>query len=167
MLTHRWKVAVMTLALVTTGAKATSICRWVNDAGQTQIMEVVPEKYRSAATCTDSQKYELSDEQRRAVEQQRAEAKAQAQARQATAKLLKNRVPSASRPARTASQPSVKWPTEIVTDTTDCATWWRIYEESVACFGPYRTIYGATRSEGFERCNVITSPALKCGPQSN
>mgnify|MGYP006957515022 FL=1 len=68
----------MTLALLTTGAKATSICRWVNDAGQTQITEVVPEKYRSAAMCTDSQKYELSDEQRRAVEQQRAEAKAQA-----------------------------------------------------------------------------------------
>ena len=164
---HQWKVAVMTLALLTTGAKATSICRWVNEAGQTQITEVVPEKYRSAAICTDSQKYELSDEQRRAVEQQRAEAKAQAQARQAAATLLNNRAPSASRPAQAASQSSVKRPTEIVTDTTDCATWWRIYEESVACFGPYRTLYGATKSEGFERCNIISSPVLKCGPQSN
>jgi hypothetical protein len=45
--------------------------------------------------------------------------------------------------------------------------WWRIYDESVECFGPYRTTRGATKPEGFDRCNVVSSPEAKCGPRSN
>ena len=37
---------------------ATTICRWVNENGRTQISEVVPDKYKKVATCTDSQKIE-------------------------------------------------------------------------------------------------------------
>jgi hypothetical protein len=61
----------------------------------------------------------------------------------------------------------VKRPTEVVTDATDCATWWRIYDASVECFGPYRTTRGATKVEAFDKCNVIASPEPKCGPRSH
>jgi hypothetical protein len=158
-------LAAMALLLLSAGAGATSICRWVNESGRTQIAEVVPEKYSAVAICTDSQKYELSPEQRVAAERRVAEDKARA--RQAAAKAPAARASNAARPARAASQAGAKRPTEVVTADTDCATWWRIYNESVECFGPYRTTRGATKPEGFDRCNVVASPEPKCGPRSN
>ena len=153
------------LLLLSMDAGATSICRWVNERGQTQIADVVPEKYKKVAICTDSQKYELSPEQRQAAERRLAED--QARARTAAAKLLADRASSAPGPARAASRSGPKRPTEVVTDTTDCTTWWRIYDESAACFGPYRTTRGAIKVEGFEICNVVESPVPKCGPRIN
>jgi hypothetical protein len=50
-------------------ANATPICVWLDNAGRTQYASVVPDHYKSVATCTDSQKYELSPEQQRATEQ--------------------------------------------------------------------------------------------------
>jgi hypothetical protein len=54
----------------------------------------------------------------------------------------------------------------VVTDSTDCATWWRLYDESVQCFEPYRMVNGALKSEAFERCNVIAGPEARCGLRS-
>jgi hypothetical protein len=124
--------------------------------------QVVPEKYRKIAVCTDSLKYELSPEQRQAIEQRVAEDKARA--RQTAAKPPSDRASSAPRPARAAPPSGAKRPTEVVTADTDCTTWWRIYDESVECFGPYRTTRGATKVEGFEKCNIVPSPEPKCGP---
>ena len=58
----------------------------------------------------------------------------------------------------------VKRPSQGVTDTTDCATWRRLYLESEACFGPFRTVGGGIKAEAFEACTVIPSPEPKCGP---
>lgn len=70
--------AALALVLLSTCAGATSICRWVDERGRTQIAEVVPEKYKKAAICTDSRRYELSAEQRQAAERRVAEDKARA-----------------------------------------------------------------------------------------
>ena len=75
-----------------------------------------------------------------------------ARARQAAAKPPADRASSALRPARAASQPGAKRPTEAVTDATDCTTWWRIHDQRVECFDPYRTTRGATQVEGFDKC---------------
>ena len=155
--------AALALMLLSTCAGATSIGRWVDERGRTQIAEVVPEKYKKVAICTDSQRYELSAEQRRAAERRVAEDKARA--RRAAAQPPANGAASAPRPARAVSQSGAKRPTEVVTDATDCPTWWRIYNESVECFGPYRTTRGATKPEGFDQCNVVASPEPKCGPR--
>jgi hypothetical protein len=161
----RIPLAAVALLFLSISAAATPICRWVNESGRTQIAEVVPEKYRKVAICTDSQKYELSPEQHQAAERRVAEDRARA--RQAAAKPPDDRASSAPRPAEAASQPGVKRPPEVITDATDCPTWWRIYDESVECFGPYRTTRGATKVEGFDKCNVVASPEPKCGPRSN
>jgi hypothetical protein len=55
----------------------------------------------------------------------------------------------------------------VVTDETDCPTWWRLYDDSIECFGPYRTTRGAIKVEGFDVCNVVQSPEPKCGPRGN
>jgi hypothetical protein len=158
-------LAATALVLLWTDAEAKSICRWVNETGRTQMAEVVPQKYEKIATCTDSQKYELSPDQRQAAEQRVAEDRARA--RQAAAKRRAVRTSSATLPARAASQPGAKRPTEVITDATDCTTRWRIYDESVECFGPHRTTRGATKLEAFDTCNVVTSPEPQCGPRSN
>ena len=155
-------LAAVGLALHVSTAGATSVCRWLDESGRTQVAEVVPDRYKKVATCSDSQKYEISPEQRRAAAERVAEDSERA--RQAAAKLPPER---ASNPARPAAQPNTKRPTGVVTEATDCPTWWRIYDESVECFGPYRTARGATKVEGFDKCNVIPNPELTCGPRSN
>jgi hypothetical protein len=158
-------LATLSLVLLSASVQATSLCRWVDQSGRTQIAEVVPEKYRKVAVCTDSQKYELSAEQRRAAEQRVADDKERA--RMAAANPPSDRASNARGPAQAASKPGAKRPTEVVTADTDCTTWWRIYDESVECFGPFRTTRGATKAEGFDRCKVVASPEPKCGPRSH
>ena len=101
MMRTRLSFAAVALSLLSTGAAATSICRWVNESGRTQIAEVVPEKFRAVAICTDSQKYELSPEKRQAAEQRVAED--QARARQSAAKPPGDRASSPARPTLAAS----------------------------------------------------------------
>jgi hypothetical protein len=158
-------LATTTLSLLSANVQATSLCRWVDERGRTQVAAVVPEQYGRVAVCTDSQKHELSAEQRRAPEQRVADN--WERERRAAAKALSDRASSTPHPARAASQSVAKRPTEVVTAGTDCTTWWRIDDESVECFGPYRTTRGATKPEGFDRCNVVASPEPQCGPRSN
>ena len=146
-----------TLAL---SAHATTVCRWVDEKGRTQVSGVVPAKYRESATCNDSSEYEPSPQQRRQAQEQAAKDKAAATASQA-------RRDAASVPSVAAGPPSAtpaKRPAQGVSDTTDCETWRRLYQESVDCFAPFRTTRGATKPEAFEACTPIPSPELKCGP---
>lgn len=154
----------VTLSLLTLPLAAKPICRWVDGNGRTQISEVVPDRYRDLATCTDSQTYELTPQQRRAAEQRADEARAKA-VRDA-AKAPARAASSAPSPAGVVPQRVAKRPAETVTDTTDCATWWRLYEESAACFGPFRTNRGATKAEAFDVCNEVPNPEPKCGSAS-
>lgn len=158
-------LAAMSPLTFSTGVRATSMCRWVDESGRTQMAEMVPQKYRKDAVCTDSQRHELSPDQGRAAELRAADDRARAG--NATAQTPSNRASGAPSPARAASQSSAKRPTEVVTDATSCPTWWRIYDDSVECFGPYRTTRGATKPEGFDKCNVVASPEPTCGPRSN
>jgi hypothetical protein len=163
------RVVIAAAVLVaTTTADAGVICRWTDDAGRTQVAQAAPDKYKKRAICTDTQKYELSPEQEQAAQQRTAQE--QAGARAEVTKPVVPPAPSASsapRPASAAPQPRAKRPVEVVTDATDCATWWRLYDESAACFGPFRTTRGAIKVEAFDACNVVASPEIKCGPRRN
>ena len=148
--------AVGALALAG-AAHAASICRWVDENGRTQISDAVPEKYRPSAKCTDSGAYELSPAETKRAQERAAQEKAQSD---------RNARPGAvaSGPVAASSAPPAKRPVQGVSDATDCETWRRLYEESQECFGPYRTTRGTTKAEAFDKCNVIPSPELKCGP---
>jgi len=153
------------LGLFSPVVRSASICRWVDANGRTQMSDVVPDKFKQSATCSDSRKYELSPGQQREAERRVAE-----QQSRMRHKITQPPAQAASgAPGTTMEQslPSVKRPAEVITDNTDCQTRWRIYDESVACFGPYRTTQGATKPEGFDKCNDIPSPEIKCGPRRN
>jgi hypothetical protein len=54
-------------------------------------------------------------------------------------------------------------PAQTVTERTDCATSWRLYDESLACFGPFQTVRGAIKAEAFDVCKVVANPEPRCG----
>jgi hypothetical protein len=141
-------------------ALATVIYRWVDDNGQTQISDAVPEKYKKSATRTDSSRFEISPERKQQAEDRLARDKALAEE---AAKRRQSVQPADASSA--ASQPTgPARARQTVTDATDCDTWRRLYRESLECFAPYRTTRGTTKAEAFEHCTPIPSPELKCGP---
>jgi hypothetical protein len=157
----------LALGLLRSTASATPLCRWVDEDGRTQISDVVPERYKNSATCSDSQKYELSPEQKRDAEQRAAEAQARKRAEADASSKAAATPPANTESAALPKAKSKKRPTEVITDDTDCPTRWRIYDESVECFGPYRTTRGATKPEAFDHCIDIPSPEVMCGPRRN
>jgi hypothetical protein len=155
----------MMLMLLTSGLGATSICRWVDADGRTQMSDAVPDGFQNSARCTDSQKYELSPEQQRDAEKRAADARSllrsYEQGRPTPTPLSPAPPAGAEPPVRT------KRPAQLVTDATDCQTWWRIYDESSECFGPFKTTQGGIKPEAFDQCNEVKSPELQCGPRRN
>jgi hypothetical protein len=144
---------------------ATPLCRWVDDHGLTQFAQTVPERYKAVATCTDSARYDIPPAQLRAA-QQRAEDERQRAARAASVAAPGSAASSASasaRPAAAASAPAPKRPAQAMTERTDCATSWRLYDESLACFGAFQTVHGAIKAEAYDVCNVVASPEPRCG----
>ncbi|WP_291010072.1 DUF4124 domain-containing protein [Hydrogenophaga sp.] len=156
---HRMCLAALLLCTLA-GVQAGDIYRWVDDQGRTHWSDVVPEKYRNNATRVDTRQYELTPEQQREAAERAARERAHAP------ELPEPPAMAAPTPAAPqAPAPSVvKRPVEQVTESTDCATWWRLYRESQECFGPFHTVGGGLKPEAFDHCNEIPSPELKCGP---
>ena len=156
------RLAGLCMVLATLPADAAMICRWVDASGRTQLAEIVPEKYAQSARCTDSKLFEVSAER---AEQARQPARTLGQ--RAGIAIPPAHDPAASAPAAGASVPqAAKRPARGVDQSTDCATWRRLYRESSACFAPYRTV-GGTKAEAFEKCTAVPSPEPKCGPPPN
>lgn len=51
-----------------------------------------------------------------------------------------------------------KRPAQVPDERTDCDTWQRLYQESIDCFGPFRTARGGLKPEAFQACNVVQEP---------
>lgn len=144
-----------------TGLWATDIYRWVDDQGRTHLSDTVPDRFRESATRVDSRQYELTPEQQREAEE-RARRERERRSVPAEAKPPELTAPPvAGEPA----QGVVKRPVQKVTDTTDCATWWRLFRESQECFGPFHVRGGGLRPEAYDHCNEVPSPPLRCGPR--
>jgi len=145
--------------LVSSATLATVVYRWVDEDGRTHVSDVVPEKYRRSARPVDLGAYEVSPDARKQAEERAARDKAAAATKPPA---QGQKTPQA---ASAASTPPSRRPSQTVTSTTDCATWRRLYQESLDCFGPYRTTRGGIKPEAFDNCNLIPSPDEKCGPR--
>ena len=150
-------LCLLASAWVTT-ADAT-VYRWVDDQGKVHYAEIVPQRYQGVAKAIDAPANEPTAEQHRETLARAHAAKAKA-AEMATDR---QRLPASAPMAADASQPAAKRPAQMPNDQTDCDTWQRLYLESIECFGPFRTVRGATKPEAFEVCNVVEEPpATRC-----
>ena len=141
----------LTSALVNS-ANAT-VFRWEDEQGRTFYSEIVPPQYLGVAKPVDVPA-EPSAEQRRVALERAQKDKARAAAIQTPRPQLPASAPT------TAAQPVVKRPAQLPTDKTDCETWQRLYEESMACFGPYNVVGGGIKQEAFDACNEVAEPPL-------
>jgi Domain of unknown function (DUF4124) len=144
--------------LAAAAAKAATVYRWVDEQGKVHYAEVVPERYRGVAKPLAAAADEPTAEQRReALERARRE-----KAGAGTATTDRAAAPASA----AASAAAAKRPAQLPNDRTDCETWQRLYMESLECFGPYRTVRGATKPEAFEVCNVVPEPPpTRCRPR--
>lgn len=150
---HCTVVAVAALLLASMAGAAT-VYRWVDDSGKVHYADVVPDRYKGRAQPMQASAPEPSAEQRREALERAQREKARAMATHSDSPVA---APSAA-PASAASAPTSKRPSQIPDDRTDCETWQRLYEESAACFGAYRTVGGGVKPEAFEACNVVKEP---------
>ena len=157
-LMHKFRAFVFpgVLCLLASGSLNTAgatVYRWVDDLGKTHYAEIVPPQYQGVAKQVDTSANSPTAKQRRddQVRAQKAKAKA------AATDTYQPPSPASAPPVLAASKPVGKRPAQTPTEQTDCETWGRLYEESMACFGPYRTVRGI-KSEAFEVCNVVTEP---------
>jgi hypothetical protein len=152
-------VALIANLLLSQTVGATSICQWVDKNGKVQFSDVVPETYRSIVTCTHTPTTETPADQRAAGEKSKK--------RRDNSSPPATAASTVASPQSPASKPAAKQPVERVTDSTDCKTWRRLFDESGACFSPFRTARGGIKAEAFAACNEVPNPEAKCGPQTN
>lgn len=146
--------------LTAAAAQAATIYRWVDEQGRVNYSEVVPERYRSTAKPIDAAPGQPTEEQQR-------EARERAQKERDRAAVADPPRPPtrAVAPTAPASRPAAKRPAQVPDEGTDCDTWQRLYQESIECFGPYRTVRGGVKPEAFDRCNAVSEPPSRCRPR--
>ena len=150
-------LGVLWLLAIAPGIAAT-VYRWVDEQGKVHYSEVVPERYQSTAKPVGTPANEpTAEQQREALERARKE-----KARAAAIDTNRDRLPATAATPSVASRPAGKRPAQIPNDQTDCETWQRLYLASVECFGPYRTVRGATRPEAFDVCNAVPELPSRC-----
>ncbi|WP_413785880.1 DUF4124 domain-containing protein [Aquabacterium sp.] len=140
--------------LLASVAEAATVYRWVDDRGQVHYSDAVPERYRSRAQPVQPPAAEPTPAQRNEALERAQDEKAKALARP----ISPVGAPASAPPASAASAPATKRPAQVPNEQTDCETWQRLYMESLACFGPYRTVRGGVKPEAFEVCNVVPEP---------
>lgn len=150
---------------------AGDIYRWVDDKGQVQLSDNVPEQFKKSATRVDSRQYELTPGQRKEAEARAAREKARlakAAAREAKAKAREAAGPvgaasaaSAAKTSKAAAKPASA--ASGARAAADCATLRRRYQESADCLAPFLNVNGSIKEGAFETCGpAVPYPASEC-----
>ena len=166
------------LGLAVHPLQAGDIYRWVDDQGQTQVSDVLPEKYRDKATRINSKKYELTSEQKadardRAVyEAQRARDENQMRSQAQYEAQVQDRERERERQYRTAQELArarAQTSQEAAVDgaKSQCEALWRRYNDGVACFSRFAAGNAGggsvrIRSEAYQFCTDAPLPPSSC-----
>jgi Domain of unknown function (DUF4124) len=127
--------------------------RWVDDAGLTQISDVVPEKYkRSAIRIGDGQAHVSEDQQ--ALNHKPSNTTAQSSVPKATSSVTSQGVITHALNTATSSS-----------NELSCEQLMREYQASKNCFATYGLLNGAIRAEAYTHCTMRLDPSYKCDAQ--
>ena len=144
------------------GVFAATVYRWVDEQGKVNYAELVPERYRAVAKPVGAPANDpTAEEQAQALDRARKD-----KARAAAAGADRALPVGATTAASDASPAAVKRPEQMPNDQTDCETWQSLYLESMACFGPYRTVRGGYKVEAYALCKEVPEPPpYRCLPR--
>lgn len=150
-------IAIACLLCLPAALQAGVIYQWVDDAGRTQMSDVVPAKYQdrakevgaSSATATPMQSREDAQKAKERIRGANAAA-------------------ASSRPQSNGGYPSSHSDTPSSgADTSDCAALWRAYRESQSCFARYRNpAHNSLDPAAFSYCKEASDPSSRCGASS-
>jgi len=144
---------------------AADIYRWVDERGQTQMSDKVPEQYRDSAQKINSGRFEVTPEQRAEAQARAAKAKEKIERDgQERRRQEASDAAAASNPADAASGPANGKPS-AGDQAAACAAQWQAYLASDACFAPYRLVNGGVKSEAFQICTSVQMPSNNCHMQ--
>lgn len=132
---------LIAVCLISAQASAGEIYRWTDNNGQVHYGDAVPGAYQGAAKPVELNNVQVPDEERQAAAIRLQEEK----------NLLQRNAESVQAPP---PQPS-----PAPSEPASCEEQWRRYDESWACFNPYRTAYGAVKAEAFKHCTAIPEPS--------
>ncbi len=154
-------IVLLCLAGVSQICTSADIYRWVDEKGQTNISESVPERYKRNAQRIDSRRFEITDAER----QQAIAVRNRTIAAASNPKQNPPATQASSAPLIGQSAPQLALPGK--SRATDCASLLQRYRASEECFRPFRLENGGIHVEAFQHCETLEDPAPTCGPPTS
>lgn len=141
--------ALLTFVLVLTSATASAaVYRWVDDTGAVHYGDSVPEAHKNKAKPI-SVAPSPTEAERAAAEDRRAHDKSLAEAARKAQETAQGKTATLPPPASAGAG-----------GKRTCEQEWQAWEQSAACFAPFRNASGGIRAEAFKKCTEL--PAPKC-----
>ncbi len=156
-------VIPVSLWLACTAAYAVDIYRWVDERGQHQMSDRVPEKYRDAAVRIDSRRFELTPAQRVEAEARSSQVRDRIAGGNAEREVKEQRQRQLESEAAelAKAQTSNRKQSGLDPGAQSCKDQWREYMDRMGCYVPYIIGTGGLRP-GWEKCIDAKSPSPAC-----
>ena len=149
MTTIRQLLALASLALAAmAGVGAEEVWKWTDAEGVVHYGAAPPEEARAKATRVDLGDTRVTDSDRRAAEWRLAKDKT------AVDRAIADG--GASRPAR------AKPASAAASVSSSCEQAWKRFDESYACFDPYRRGHGRIDPQAYQHCTEVPEPDASC-----
>ncbi len=169
-----------TLLALSGPAEAIDIYKWVDSKGKTHVSDTVPDEYRDVAKKMNSQKYEVTPEQRAealALEaldkdflaREKAKARAEERTRQ---RLQQQDADYLARENARKKEAAAQAARAADADKDACRAQWRQYHAASACFARFTTVKtpenkAGLRPEAYQVCSDVPYPPASCPPLVN
>jgi hypothetical protein len=147
-LNRNYLALLLTGILLTFSIEAAEIYRWVDAQGQVHFSDAIPTAKGTKALPVDLRATDVSDQQRQ-----------EAKERQAKDLERLKKPKTISEPTPTTPPPQTSKPPAPLNPDASCEEQWAAFDQSWACFNPYRTANGSIKGEAFEHCSELSAPA--------
>jgi hypothetical protein len=127
---------------------AAGVYKWTDAQGRVHFSDVPPVDKGAEAQKVDVKKSELTEAQKKELAARQAKEK----------ELLKSASGKPASSSAAQSPESAASGAKQAQGSASCEEAWKKYNESYACFDPYRMVNGRIRPEGFERCVQLPQP---------
>lgn len=142
-------IGLYLLILHSTFSHAQQVYKWTDAQGKTHYGDVLPEGAKPATPPAVITIIKPTESQR---------AEALARAAKEKAQLQQQNEQAAASAAPSAAKEETAEPAAPANSNESCEAQWQKFNDSYACFDPYRLANGTIRAEGYEQCAEVKMP---------